>query len=311
LQDGWKYANIHADLGVIRGIPASSGTATVTCLVPSHAMTRITPTLAAFALAALAALVEPATAADPLLPLRPAPPAMSWYGSFIGIQAGYAWGSEAVEFTNATGALAGTLGVTIPRALAQNPAGFVGGAQWGSNWQSDRFVYGFFSDFSYSDIRASETLALGGGALGTRSNFAEQRLMWFGTSRLRGGYLVSDNLLLYGSGGLASGTTEVTVSNNAAGLPCSFAGACPFGSDSKTRYGWALGLGAEYAYGPWSITLDYIHYDLGRLNLTYGDGVSTSFATTSTRFSGDMLRGGINYRFNWTFWDLLTGRARL
>jgi hypothetical protein len=24
-----------------------------------------------------------------------------------------------------------------------------------------------------------------------------------------------------------------------------------------------------------------------------------------------MLRGGINYRFNWTFWDLLTGRARL
>jgi outer membrane immunogenic protein len=82
--------------------------------------------------------------------------------------------------------------------------------------------------------------------------------MWFGTSRLRGGYLVSDNLLLYGSGGLASGTTEVTVSNNAAGLPCSFAGACPFGSDSKTRYGWALGLGAEYAYGPWSITLDYI-----------------------------------------------------
>jgi hypothetical protein len=65
LQDSWKYANIHADLGVIRGIPASSGTATVTCLVPSHAMTRITPTLAAFALAALAALVEPATAADP------------------------------------------------------------------------------------------------------------------------------------------------------------------------------------------------------------------------------------------------------
>jgi hypothetical protein len=61
LQDSWKNANIRADLGVIRGMPASSGTATVTFLVPSHAMTRITPTLAAFA---LAALIEPATAAD-------------------------------------------------------------------------------------------------------------------------------------------------------------------------------------------------------------------------------------------------------
>jgi len=49
-----------------------------------------------------------------------------------------------------------------------------------------------------------------------------------------------------------------------------------------------------------------IHADLGVIR-----GIPASSGTTSTRFSGDMLRGGINYRFNWTFWDLLTGRARL
>jgi len=258
---------------------------------------------------ALAGTIAPARAADVAVPLKPLPPVPNWAGSFIGLQAGAAWGSDPVSFTNATGVYAGSLGVTIPPTLAGNPTGFVGGAQWGTNFQTDRWVYGFLSDFSYSDIRATESIGLAGAP--PRSNFAEQRLKWFGTTRLRGGYLVTDNLLLYGSGGLASGTGEVTVSNDATGLPCFFAGACPFGHHSQTRFGWALGLGAEYAWGPWSVTLDYVHYDLGRLNFSYADAVSPSFISTSTDFSGDMIRGGINYRFDWTFFDVLTGRKRL
>ena len=110
---------------------------------------------------------------------------------------------------------------------------------------------------------------------------------------------------------LADGTVEVTTSNNLVGTPCFVPGACPRFKDSSFHFGWAAGAGIEYRWGAWSATLDYLHYDLGTLNPAYGDAFSPSFITTSTKFSGDMIRGGINYKFNWTFFDLLTGGARL
>ena len=80
------------------------------------------------------------------------------------------------------------------------------------------------------------------------------------------------------------------------------------GQDDTFRYGWAAGVGAEYQWGNWSLSLDYIHYDLGRFNFAYSDGVSPDFLVASTQFSGDMIRGAINYRFDWTPLDLLLGR---
>ena len=136
----------------------------------------------------------------------------------------------------------------------------------------------------------------------TRVHTAEQQLEWFGTSRVRAGYLITPNLLFYGSGGFASGSMEVAVANTAVGVPCGVAGACPRGRDDTFRYGWAAGVGAEYQWGNWSLSLDYIHYDLGRHNFAYNDGISPDFLIASTQFSGDMVRGAINYRFDWTPW---------
>ena len=262
-------------------------------------------------LLALAAMVAPAGAAD-LPPLAPAAPVMApvpgWYGAFIGVQAGYGRGSDSVEVVDASGIYAPALGATIPFALASDPHGAVVGARWGSNWQSGPFVFGFLSDFSWSDIRSSQTLTLAAPLLATRVNVAEQKLEWFGTSRLRAGYLVTPNLLLYGSGGFASGSMEVSIANTAAGVPCGVAGACPAGTDDTFRYGWAAGVGAEYQWGNWSLSLDYIHYDLGRFNFAYRDVVAPDFLVASTQFSGDMVRGAINYRFDWTPLDILLGR---
>jgi outer membrane immunogenic protein len=262
-------------------------------------------------LLALAVLVAPAGAADlpPLAPKAPVvAPVPSWYGFFIGVQAGYGRGSDSVEVVDATGIYAPALGATIPFALAGDPDGAVVGARWGSNWQFGSFVFGFLSDFSWSNIRSSETLTLAAPLLATRVNFAEQKLEWFGTSRARAGYLISPNLLLYGSGGFASGRMEVSIANTAAGVPCGVAGACPARTDDTSRYGWAAGVGAEYQWGNWSLSLDYIHYDLGRFNFAYGDGISPDVLVASTRFSGDMVRGAINYRFDWTPLDILLGR---
>jgi outer membrane immunogenic protein len=269
--------------------------------------------LRSLAALALAIIVHPAGAADLGMPGQ-APafaPSPHWRGSFIGVQGGYAFGSDPVEFTAATGVLAPGLGGSIPFSAAGDPSGFVIGARWGTNWQSGPWVYGFLSDFSFSDVRAAETVTLSAAPLGTRTTNVEQQLNWFGTTRVRGGYLVNDSLLLYGSGGLASGTGKVTASNVVPGAAC-VPGAltCLFGSDSENLWGWTAGAGAEYQIGHWSLSLDYIHYDLGRKDLTLLDPGSSAFLTTSTRFSGDMVRGAINYRFDWTFFDVLTGAVR-
>ena len=46
----------------------------------------------------------------------------------------------------------------IPGSLADNPKGVLGGIQYGTNWQFNQVVLGLESDFSFSDIKASQTL---------------------------------------------------------------------------------------------------------------------------------------------------------
>ncbi len=242
-----------------------------------------------------------ATAAD--LPARAytkAPAVVAtpnWYGSFIGVNGGGAFGNDGINILGGTGAFALMPALTV----ASKPSGGLGGVTWGTNWQTDRFVYGFISDFDYADIHDSAPIV----APNTTGS-VEQRLRWFSTSRVRLGYLLMDNLLLYGSGGLADGDTIVRGSASAFIAGRNLPGTVAVDS-SKFRYGWAAGGGLEYQIGRWSVMFDYVHYDLGKRDVVAFGPVAGDSLSTSTRFSGDVIRGGLNYRFNWTFFDLVTG----
>ena len=99
---------------------------------------------------------------------------------------------------------------------------------------------------------------------------------------------------------------------NVAGLCAVTAGGCPFGSASKTMWGWTAGAGIEYASGPWQFRVEYLHYDLGTLNFTMRDFVTPlNLINASVHERGDMVRGAITYRFNWTLLGLLFGTDRL
>ena len=253
-------------------------------------------------------ITQIASAAD--LPTKAPAPAVvapySWYGFYIGIQGGYAWGRDAINLTpDVNYAPAAAAGV-FPTSLASDPRGALGGIQFGSNWQFGRVVVGTASDFSFSDIKASQT-SFSNPAVGTVTTLGTQKLEWLSTTRLRVGYAVADTVLLYGTGGLADGRASASSSVRLTG--CTGTGNCPAGSDAKTLWGWAAGGGVEYAMGRWSVNVEYIHYDLGHLNFNMTDPTFPSgFIATSTKFSGDIVRGGINYRFDWTPWDLIFGR---
>src|SRR5262249_53923288 len=92
------------------------------------------------------AAVSPSGAADIPAPVVKAPIAVpakqSWYGFYIGGNAGYAWGNNAIEF--GPDAFYGPLllAAGIPNTLAGKPKGFIGGITYGSNYQFDRIVVG-------------------------------------------------------------------------------------------------------------------------------------------------------------------------
>jgi outer membrane immunogenic protein len=112
---------------------------------------------------------------------------------------------------------------------------------------------------------------------GTAVTAYEAKIDWFGTVRGRAGFLITDQILLYGTGGLAYGRVEVSGSPIATNATLLFGGAFPYtGAGSaftaaKTNVGFAVGGGVEGKLSPWlpanwSWKLEYLYLDLGSLN---------------------------------------------
>jgi outer membrane immunogenic protein len=257
--------------------------------------------------------VSPVLAADiPAAPIVKAPvmaPVQSWYGTYIGLHGGYGWGRQGIELVPDAAYLPLFVLAGIPTVQANDPKGFVGGITYGSNWQFGRVVLGTDSDFSFTDIKSTQAFAGAVGALPFTAN-AEQKLKWLSTSRLRGGILATDNMLLYVTGGLATG--RVSSLGLATTPGCLIPGSCPAGGIEKTKWGWAGGGGVEFANGPWQFRAEYLHYDLGTVNYLISDPTLPGAAIfASNKFSGDIVRGAITYRFNWTLLGLITGSDRM
>jgi outer membrane immunogenic protein len=253
---------------------------------------------------ARAADIPPAAPPPVYAPVAVATP-YSWYGFYIGIQGGYGFGGKAIAYSPNAGYAGLFASGAVPSPILDEARGFLGGVTYGSNFQFGRVILGTESDWSFSDIRKSETL---GPLTGFATQVsAEQHLKYFSTTRARAGVLMTEHWLLYGTGGLASGGVESqSTFNLVAPGACAGVGNCPVGSRSKTLWGWTAGGGLEFANGPWSLKVEYLYYDLGKLNYSVADPTfPAGVITASNRFSGSLVRAGLNYHFNWTLLDLI------
>jgi outer membrane immunogenic protein len=219
----------------------------------------------------------------------------------------------------------------------RNGAGFIGG-QVGYNWQfgtsSPDLGGGVFVAGIEADIQGV-TRGNNGGFVGngvgpfpfftnaeiiSTAITSSTRLTYLGTLRGRLGYLVTPGLLLYGTGGLAYGRAEASTAISQTNNDCVFApGACvqttsaTAGTFSGTRVGWTVGAGAEWMlWDNWSAKVEYLHYDLG--SVTFGAGAlvftngsfpgaggpSVIASQSTTRFNGEIIRVGLNYKFGYT-----------
>ncbi|MFK4725578.1 outer membrane immunogenic protein [Bradyrhizobium niftali] len=242
----------------------------------------------------------PSWAADLPVKIPPSRMIYSWTGFYAGLSGGYndIRTIPTTTFTDPNGVIGSVIDAGIlllPKP--QNGFGFIGGGQIGYNFQTGIWLVGVESDLSVTAAKSSETMT------GIASSFAPiiattltQRLNVLGTTRARFG-VISNNVMLYGTGGLAYGHVEDSLFiRNTDDLTQNFSSA-----RSGMQVGWTAGAGVEVGMDQWSAKFEYLYYDLGnRTSVALPSdsvGLPGAFATLDQSTRGQLLRVGLNYRF--------------
>lgn len=225
-------------------------------------------------------------------PIAAAP--YNWTGLYFGVHGGWAGGSGwDGDFFNK--------GVALNYGYSLDADGWYGGFQAGANKQLGQVVVGIEADASFGDMGDSGMFAANNA---NPSSYVEweinQKLERFGTVRARLGYLATDRMLLYVTGGMAWGQTEARY---AAHYPLA---KDPFvnsqGKVDETHIGWTIGGGLEWALTQnLSLRGEYLYVDLGEEDYHFvgqrrnGSYYADDSAPSDLDFH--TVRLGVNYKF--------------
>ena len=198
------------------------------------------------------------------MPVKAAAPRSSWSGSYMGVHGGYGWGKLDETFS--------PLGTT-----SLKPDGWYGGFQGGYNWLfAPQSLLGIEVDSCFGDLKDSGVFSL--------TPFqASGKIEDLGTARLRLGYLVTPDTLLYVTGGAAYAREKFSVTS---------AVAFENMNTKVDHLGWTIGAGIEWKYAPeWSLKAEYLYADLG----TFKDNSPAPLFTRTSDMTLNTVRVGINY----------------
>jgi outer membrane immunogenic protein len=149
-------------------------------------------------------------------------------------------------------------GLHLGYGKADPADGFVGGVQIGYNWQASRIVYGLEADASFADISAKESFM---GAT------AKASIDWLASVRGRAGFLLTPNILAYGT--LGVGYARASGSSSIPGVVSISV------SDSDTAFVYGLGIEGKLSESM-SVRVEYLSF--GDLDIS-------------------VVRAGLNFKF--------------
>jgi outer membrane immunogenic protein len=178
---------------------------------------------------------------------------------------GYSWSGFYVGLNGGGGFGRSEFNGTLPSGSFDTSGGLFG-LTLGYNWQNGPWVWGLEGDIDWSNLKGSA--ACGGTTCYARNDYLS-------TMRGRVGYAF-DRWMPYITGGAAIGNVKTSI----AGI----------GDTNNTKVGWTVGAGLEASIaGPLTAKVEYLHVDLG--------DADTALPGTSTSFSADIVRAGLNYKF--------------
>lgn len=282
----------------------------------------------ALALTAGAALAAdlPTRKADLLLPPPPPPP--MWTGFYAGLNAGYNWGTNSnanaaaitypnnyqewgPDYINEGYPLVPLQGVGFAQSgsIANTQSGFIGGGQFGYNWQyGSNIVFGLETDIQGTTTRGNGRTGGGNVITGDQGYYGSEYqdqvtsvgatalqagVDWIGTVRGRLGYLFTPTILAYATGGFAYGGAYANVVQTGAASGINLNSGSPYGTfnqsymggghASKILTGYSVGGGLEWMFMPnWSLKAEALYWNLG--NMSVG---TASFAGAGYYYSSD------------------------
>ncbi len=197
-----------------------------------------------------------------------------WSGFYVGAQGGYVHSSA--DFS----------GGDVVSAGERRNNGFVAGIYAGHDWQEGRQVFSVLADLDYVGV---DDLVLDGvdpsAPFGGKAESYTYDVDWLATARARAGYVPSERLLVYATGGLAFAHLKATGEEQ-------FFFNTFKSSNSNVEVGGVFGLGAELALTQnWSVKTEYLHYDFNSIQISAGKG-APGFDP-----SLDTVKVGLSFRF--------------
>jgi outer membrane immunogenic protein len=267
----------------------------------------------AVAIAAVATLTgASAFAADMAVKAPPLPPLAvpNWTGFYIGGALGGKW-ANTTWTTTSTSDLPGTIvDVSSPRNF--DPSGFRASGYAGYNWQIAPWVVGLEGDVAWSNNTATVagipgcTMQCFPGAPGPGVNVSSVKVGWDASLRDRLGHMITSDLLIYGTGGVAwqeivsSGTCQHSLPNP----QCTVAAGNPFDTQTNQNIftGWTVGGGIEKMYGNWMLRAEYRFSQFGNANdvlpfSASGIAVGTDFSRYKLSVQTHIATVGLAYKF--------------
>ena len=227
-----------------------------------------------------------------LAPIASAAPVFNWTGFYVGGNVGYSWGKADNTYHSVGN------GNNFTQFDSPSINGAIGGGQAGYNYVfAPRWIVGLETDIQGSGEKSDgNRIACGPGGTcdtNTVTQSFSQKLHWFGTTRGRVGFLVDPSWMVYATGGIVYGalSRDDTYTNL---TTTTVVGT----SQSATKSGGVFGAGVEFVL--WSnLTgrIEYLHFSLPGFDSMQVANGQLSLTQTTGRFTDDILRVGLNWRF--------------
>jgi opacity protein-like surface antigen len=185
-----------------------------------------------------------------------------------------------------------------------NAAGIMAGGQVGFDYQLGSVVVGVAGDLHWSNAEGGRSCSSRLIVVDRLYN-CESSVDPIGMATGRVGYAL-DRTLFYVKGGAAFAETSerfrpVTGSAALRQLPPVFAAGplLTFTTREDWSAGWTLGAGVEFALNAnWSAKAEYMHYELEQETRRFTNRRAAAPFAGSSQHSGDLVKVGVNYRFN-------------